>query len=77
MGIVVYLVEKSYRNRFAQLTQAKLRKSLLNAERRTQKVKENFTSNVVHELRTPLHGLLGVLLFLKATKLDKNQSEFA
>ncbi|KAB2319691.1 response regulator [Betaproteobacteria bacterium SCN1] len=39
--------------------------------------KSSFLANMSHELRTPLNGVIGVADLLTATRLDKEQQEFA
>jgi two-component system sensor histidine kinase RpfC len=38
--------------------------------------KSNFLSNISHEMRTPLNGIIGAAELLNKTELDKKQAEF-
>jgi two-component system sensor histidine kinase/response regulator len=40
------------------------------------RVKENFLSNISHEVRTPMNGLIGILDLLENTRLDTEQQEY-
>jgi signal transduction histidine kinase len=70
-----YILERRFRDDFARQIQLQLGQSLYTAETHIQRAKERFTSNVTHELRTPLHGLLGMIHLLKQTPLDSMQEE--
>jgi signal transduction histidine kinase len=41
-----------------------------------EKLKSKFLSNIGHEFRTPMNGILGFIELLGQTKLDSNQSEY-
>ncbi|WP_372999591.1 response regulator [Sulfurimonas sp.] len=41
-----------------------------------EKLKSKFLSNIGHEFRTPMNGILGFVELLQQTNLDKNQSEY-
>lgn len=43
----------------------------------TENTKSNFISSISHELRSPLHGILGNTELLKATALDPSQNDMA
>jgi signal transduction histidine kinase len=47
----------------------------LDAAKEADRMKSEFLSNVTHELRTPMNGVLGVAQLLRLTKLDAEQSE--
>jgi len=40
-------------------------------------IKNQFLTNISHELRTPIHGIISTSDFLKETILDSNQAKFA
>ena len=40
-------------------------------------IKNQFLTNISHELRTPIHGIISTSEFLKETNLDSNQTKFA
>lgn len=44
---------------------------------KSMKVKHKLLTNVSHEMRTPLTGIMAMTDFLLKTKLDKNQSDYA
>ncbi|EDZ63536.1 multi-sensor hybrid histidine kinase [Sulfurimonas gotlandica GD1] len=41
-----------------------------------ENLKSKFLSNIGHEFRTPMNGILGFIELLQQTNLDKNQSEY-
>ena len=53
-------------------TERNLESAKLDAERANQS-KSLFLSNLSHELRTPMNGILGLSLWLKETELDREQ----
>ncbi len=46
------------------------------AAERASAVKSRFLANMSHEVRTPLHGILGILQFLQETATNEEQEEF-
>lgn len=47
----------------------------LDAAREADRLKSEFLSNVTHELRTPMNGILGVAQLLEMSRLDDEQRE--
>ncbi len=41
-----------------------------------EKLKSRFLSNIGHEFRTPMNGIIGFVELLQHTRLDKNQTEY-
>jgi PAS domain S-box-containing protein len=49
----------------------------ITAVRDASEIKNQFLTNISHELRTPIHGIISTSDFLKETNLDSNQTKFA
>lgn len=54
--------------------QAQLRKQLMEINFYSQ-AKDSFIANISHEIKTPINAILGMLHFLKGTRLSQNQKE--
>lgn len=64
---------------YVDVTKQKEAQSLENQlviARKTATIKQTFLSNMSHEMRTPLNGIIGITEILKKTKLDEQQKHY-
>lgn len=57
-----------------EMLQSQLRKQLKEIEFYS-KAKDSFIANISHEIKTPINAILGMVHFLKSTRLSQNQKE--